>query len=346
MVGILDLISNDEANQFIQDLDYPLQNGALLFPEVKQDSIEMEYIMGANGVPVSASVHAYDTEAEIGSREAGLNSVKQRLAFIKRKYQVNEELMLRLNSLRTSSPAYNSIVDSIYNDIEKSYNAVMTRIERMRYEALATGKITLAENGVNYVIDYQLDADNQFTDLSNKWDTDATRAIEDIFDVTDKMIAQGSMPSRILTSRRVLATILRDPAVQEMVTGTRRILTEAEFNQFLGANQLPQIGTEDRVFRVENADGTTQTQRYFPDNTMVFLPSEPVGRTVYAPTPEEIQLFNDPSVDSRNIGNVSVVNYTESKDPVGEWTKASASVLPSFERANEVHIATVLNPQG
>ena len=136
------------------------------------------------------------------------------------------------------------------------------------------------------------------------------------------MVARGATPTRALTSRRVLGALRRNKVLQKAILGTERILSLSELNSFLEEQGLPIIGTEDRVYRVQKADGTYEAHRYFADNKFVLLPDGPLGKTVYGPTPEEIRLSSNPAVDITKVGNILAMVYDESVDPVATYTKA------------------------
>ena len=340
MPNIKDIFTDATVLDYVANREYPLQTGAALFPEVKQNSLEVKYIKGAQGAPASATIHALDTEAEIASRE-GFKEVTEKIALIKRKIGVNEELLIQLNSAKDNSPVYANVINSVYNDIDNMVNAVATRVERMRYEALSTGKITVDENNTKFTVDYGI-ADGQKETLVTKWATASADPLADIEKWMDAMVKNGAMPTRALTSRKVVGILRRNTVLQKAILGTERILSLAELNSFLTAQGLPVIGTEDRVYRVQNADGTYSAHRYFADNKFVLLPDGPLGKTVYGPTPEEIRLSSNPAVDITKVGNILAMVYDESVDPVATYTKAVTTALPSFEAADQVFIADVL----
>lgn len=67
----------------------------------------------------------------------------------------------------------------------------------------------------------------------------------------------------------------------------------------------------------------------------------PVGETIYGLTAEEVKMIGDGKMDeAAMVGNIFVGTYS-SIDPVGEFTKAAATALPSFPYADEVGIGTI-----
>ena len=126
--------------------------GEVLFPERKTEALEIDIIKGASNLPVSAKVHAFDTEAEIGSRE-GVEGFMQDMALIKRKIKIPEKTLIALESPRNDNEEAD-MIRRIFNDVDNLVASVRTRVEAMRMEALSTGKIQINENGVKASIDY------------------------------------------------------------------------------------------------------------------------------------------------------------------------------------------------
>ncbi|MBB6670272.1 major capsid protein [Cohnella nanjingensis] len=339
MPSVLDLFNQREVLNYLQNRQYSPLLGESLFPEVKRDSLEFDQIKGARRIPVIASVHAFDTEAEIGSREASKQALE--LALIKRKLPLKEKDIIALENPRT--PAEQQyLMREVYNDVDVLVQGVRARIESMRMEAVASGTVTLAENGLSATINYGVPTDHkEVLSGSSLWTDVSSDPIARIMDWSN---ALGTKPRRALTSNTILGALLRHPKVAGALFGqdTSRVASRAELNSYLEQLELPTIATYDEVYRKQNANGSYTQYRYFPQNKFVLLPDGPLGETVYGPTAEEIRLARDPSIDTQTIGNVLAMVYEESADPVSTWTKAVATALPSFPAADEVFQAQVI----
>lgn len=339
MPSILELFNQREVLNYQQNRQYPPLFGELLFPEVKHESLEFDMIKGARKIPVVASVHAFDTEAEIGSREAGKQALE--LALIKRKLPLTEKEIIALENPRT--PAEQQyLMREVYNDMDSLVNSVRARAEVMRMEAAADGKVTLDENGLSATIDYGVPANHKEvlsgTDIWTDPNSDPITMIQ------DWVLTLGTNPQRALTSNVILTVLLRHPKVISALfgNGSGRVATKGDLNAFLQSAGLPQIATYDNQYRKQKADGTYDLKRYFPQNKFVLLPSEALGETIYGPTAEEIRLTRDPSINTQMVGKILAMVYEENLDPVSTWTKAVATALPSFPLAGEVFQAQVI----
>ncbi|MDO4719646.1 MAG: major capsid protein [Peptostreptococcaceae bacterium] len=316
--------------------------GELLFPEDKIQDIDLAYIKGANRLPVSASVHGFDTETEIASREAQ-EIVKERLALIKRRIKMGEELLIKLNTPRTQKE-FEKAKEQVFNDVDQMVMAVRARIEAMRMEALTSGKLAVNENGVTVSLDYKMPTENIKTlGGTSVWTDAQADPIANMIQWRDDLKGRtGSDPVRALTSNAVLAAILSHAKVKKAVYGGNfeKLLTKKELNAFLESLDLPEIATYDERYKVQNANGTYTTKRFFDENKFVMMPAGTLGETIYGLTPEEIELSGKSGNEIHEENKITVQVY-RTNDPVARWTKAVATALPSFPAAGEVLVAKV-----
>lgn len=333
MPSVLELFNQPEVLNYLQDRQYPVLLGASLFPENKKQSLEFDLIKGAGRTPVVASVHAYDTEAEIGSREASKMALEA--ALIKRKMQLTEKEIIALENPRNQAEQQ-YLMQNVYNDIDVLVAGVNARIEQMRMEVLAKGTVTLNENGLDAVLDYGVpDENKEILTGTDAWSDPSSNPIDDIIRWASAM---AITPTRILTSNTIVNSLLAHPLVKSAIFGndSGRILTVGELNTFFAGAQLPKIATYDAKFRKQEKNGAYTTHRYFPNNSFVMFGDGTLGETLFGPTAEEIRLTRDPSIETSKIGNVLAMVYEENVDPVSTWTKAVATAIPSFPAADEV----------
>lgn len=341
--NIEEFLTDQALQDYVQSREYPLTVGDGLFPNDRTEEFEIKYLLGSNAAPVSASVHAYDTEAQVGSRD-GLEEMSMEPALIKRKIKMGERLIKAMTQARTEAEVQR-VIDRIYNDVDNMVNSVRTRIERMRFEAISTGKLTLNENGFKGEIDYGV-AEEQKESLSGTdlWSDPSAKPLDDIDRYVNKVVElSGVTPERALTSREVFNALKRHDSVRKAIFGVNsaRLVTNAELNAFLQEQGLPAIATDDRVYRVQKNNGTYATQRFFPKNSLVLLPGGELGNTVHGITPEEANMQYNKTATFQNFGNIIAQIY-DTQDPVARWTKAVALAMPSFPTANQIFIANVL----
>ncbi|WP_053983424.1 major capsid protein [Niameybacter massiliensis] len=338
MPRIEELLALRELVDYTQTRQFPPLMGEVLFPEQKIDALEIEMLKGANNLPVAASVHSFDTETEIASRE-GINAAIQDLALIKRKQKISEKELIVLNAPRSNSEE-RQVIARIFNDVDGLVNGVRARVEALRMEALGTGKIVLNENGVKGTIDFGVPGGQK---TSKTWLSATPRILEDITDMVNAVVTgSGFRPTRVLTSQKILNGILKDDRIRKAMYGVNadKVANLNDLNQLLVSQGLPKIATYDGMFRVQGENGKYTTKRYFKEDAFVLMPEGKLGDTFYGLTAEEVRLRNTPGVDIEMFGNILTQHYT-TNDPVAEWIKAVATAMPSFPAANQIYIATI-----
>ena len=333
--SVLELFNQKEVLNYLKDRKYPAMLGEELFPEVKRQSLEFDMLTNGSKTPVIASVHGFDTESEIGQREAEKMAIE--LALIKRKMQLKEKEIIALESPRNEAER-TYLMRNVYADFDALVESIKARVEAMRMELVATGKITLNENNLDAAIDFGVPEENQVTNVD--WSAADSNPINDMITWKNQL---DSAPGRVLTSTTVLAKILANKNVVNAIFGkdSTRIASVGELNNYLEQLQLPKIYTYDAKYRKLEANGTYTKHRYFPENAFVMMPGEPLGETIYGPTAEEIRLQRDPSIDIKLVGKILAMMYEEGTDPVSTWEKAVATALPALKCADELFQATI-----
>ena len=342
MPRIEELFETNTVLNYLRERQQPPMAGQELFPERKIQGLSFEYLKGANNLPVVASVHAFDTETEIASRE-GIAKVSAEVALIKRKIRMDERLIISLNKPRDNAEQRYAI-EQVFNDVDSMVMAVRARVEAMRMEVMSSGKLQINENGVAVTINYGVPNDHKEVLLDDAlWTASTATPLDDLHDWVDKIVADtGVRPTRALTSRAVVNALLKHTTIRKAIYGVNsdRIPTRTELNQLLSTHELPVFATYDAMARAQKADGTYGTFRYFPEDKVVLLPPGTLGDTIYGLTAEEIELTNKPGVDISKVGNIIAEIY-KTNDPVARWTKAVATAIPSFPMADQVFIAKV-----
>lgn len=196
-IPILDMFSQSTVLDYTRNRQYPDMLGDTLFPAVKVPTLEVDILKAGNRVPTIANISAFDSEAEIGSRDA--SKMTAELAYVKRKMQLTEEMLIKLQAPRNTAEE-NYLKQYVFDDIDAMVQAVKARGEKMTMEMFATGKITDNANGIS--IDYGVPKKHQTSLTGNSaWDKDGASIIENLQDWSDKL---DITPTRALTSKKVL----------------------------------------------------------------------------------------------------------------------------------------------
>lgn len=343
MPKLQEVFNNEELINYFKDTQAVPKLGESLFPERKIQDIEFDMILGTGGLPVSAEVHAFDTETQLASREAIEKGVAS-LALIKRKIKISEKDLIKINNPRTNSEL-NSVLLKLFNDAEKMTESIRVRTESMRMELLSSGKIAINENGVKVTIDYKVPTGNQ---KSFNW-SDSTKAdpLKNLSELADAVENEsGSRPTRALTSRKMVNAICNCVSVRKAIYGVNsdKMVTLSALNELLIQLDLPQLLVYEGKYKKETAKGFT-SQRYYPEDKISMFGDNTLGETIYGLTAEEVKLIGDGQMEeSQVIENKIFVGTYTSVDPVGEFTKAAATVLPTLPNGDELGIATITLP--
>ena len=225
--SVLELFNQKEVLNYLKERKFPALMGEELFPETKKQSLEFDVLTNASKTPVIASVHGFDTESEIGQREAEKKAVE--LALIKRKMQLKEKEIIALESPRNDAERQ-ALMKDVYNDFDNLVESVRARVEKMRMDVIANGVITLDENELNATIDYGVPTENKVANVD--WSLESSNPVNDIISWANKL---DQMPGRIITSNTVLAKILSNKNVVNALFGkdSTRIASVGELNTYL-----------------------------------------------------------------------------------------------------------------
>ena len=340
MARIDELFNTKELLNYYRVKKQPAMLGDTLFPARKIQDIKFDMITGANGLPVSASVHAFDTETELASREV-LQKGAAELALIKRKIAIGEREIIAINNPRMDSEQ-KALVMELFKDGDKMVNSVQTRIEAMRMELLSSGEININENNVAVKLDYKVPSSNK--KRFNWSDPKTANPLEDIKTLADAVEdASGTKPTRILTSSKVLNKILACESVKKAIFGVNfdKIATRKDLNSLLESMELPQVAVYNAKYKVQNANGKYTTKRYFPENILSMFAENALGETIFGLTAEEIELLGSNKMEeAKMVGNI-FVGVEKEGDPVRRYTKAVATALPTLENGLELGIGTI-----
>lgn len=326
--------------------------GAGLFPARKKAGLDLSWLKGSKGLPISLMPSAFDAKATFRDR-IGVDKVETEMPFFREGFKIKErdrqELMRALDS---NDPYAQEVINRVFDDANNLIDGANVVPERMIMQLLfpANGAagITITANGVNYTYNYDKNSTwktSNYKDLEtnalwsaastadpfkdfkaakdavrSKTGVELTRAIMNT--TTFNLLAStDAVKNRYLSSNGLSLGYLTDDEVKAVVNGTSRI----------------QIAVYDKQYK----DETGTAKSFVPDGYVALIPDGSLGSTWYGTTPEEADLIGG------NVAEVSIVNTgvaitrEVTVNPVNVNTFASEIVLPSFERMDEVYVLKV-----
>lgn len=329
-----------------------LYYGAGLFPAKKKAGLDLKWICGNKGLPVSLAPSAFDTKSSLRDR-IGIKLNKAEMAFFRESMLVkeaDEQEILRVQD--AGDPYAVDVLERVFDDAQTLIDGANVVPERMIMQLLAPlgGKmgIEIQADGVDYTYNYDSDGSwkkQHYLELKGaaKWsasDTcDPMQVLEDAMDAQETL--SGNRPAVVLMSKATFQMMkqskkLRDNILSQNLTANVNYST-ARVKAYVEEELQVTLVIYSKQYRKE--DGTAA--KFYPDNILMLLPDGELGSTYYGTTPEERTLMQDIGADVTLVNTGVAVAVTRTNDPVHTKTTVSEIVLPSFERMEECYAIEV-----
>lgn len=339
-MDILQLITQKDLLDFSQNLSIKRNYlGDRLFPDRKTQQLKAEFYRLCDPVqlPTMALVHAFDTEANIGTRPE-MEKVAFEKMLIKEKINLSE----KVDQFLSNGADQNSIVKYIFDDMARLAESVKTRTEVAKMELLQSGKLIVKENGLNITVNYNVPNSNFKTFNWSAADSDILGDIQTMIDLSKD---QGQTIVKVITSSKMITQMRKNKAIQTAVLGTLgqgTFMTLTQINTLLMEMFGFTMETNDEKYRYIKANGTMGTKRYIEENKFIMLGmsmnNNVFGVGLWGTTPEERKMspWNAKSMQQY----ITIVNW-ETPDPVATWTKASGVFIPILPNPSGLYVATI-----
>ena len=318
--------------------------GSGFFPAQKKAGLDLKWIKGSDGLPVSLMPSTFDAKATLRDR-IGVELQETQMPFFREAMLLKEADRQEIMRVQDSFDPYaQQVLDRIYDDANTLISAANVVPERMIMQLLAPiggdVAITIQANNVDYSYNYDPNGKwkaahyAKITTASDKWTATATSdPISDIETALDAQeAATGSRPEILLMSKATFNLIKNSASVKNYIlaqNATANVyITSQRVQDFIAEELGVRIVVYSKQFKKE--DGTVQ--KFYPDNIVMMLPSTAVGTTWYGTTPEEADLLGNSSRADVSIVNTGVaVTVLTHEHPVNKETIVSEIVLPSCD---------------
>lgn len=330
--------------------------GAGLFPERKKAGLDLSWIKGTRGLPISLKPSNFDAKATFRDR-IGVSKIETEMPFFREGYHINEKDRQEiLKAQDSNSPFVQAVLDNIYHDIDDLVAGAYVVPERMRMQLLAPDSgnvgIHISANGVDYTYNYDPDGSWKgsnyvpIADPTKLWNVAATATpITDIEAVQDTIEnATGSRPNTAIMSRATFNMLMASKQVHDAILAQNPVanifitpsIVKQAFSQILGVSII--------VYTKKFRDESKAVHAYYPDKYVTLFDSGvSLGSTYYGTTPEEADLMgkSTPQAKTSLVGTGIAVTQILQPHPVNLETIASEIVLPSYEGMNTVGVMKV-----
>lgn len=346
-------------NTYQQSLGIAPYLGRSFFGTDKRMGLELKFIKGAKGLPVSLKASNFDALAPLRN-PIGFSTIQNEMPFFRESYVVTEkEEQEYMNFVSAENGAF---AQQILKEIAKKPLDLVLGAdvvpERMIWSLLAPAdgvpKITVkVDGGSTYDIDYTTDAGvaykaRNFKSIlasgSGSWSKPATATpIADLVALQDKAEDNGDKLVTFVMNKATWKKLVAAADTRLQVLGATAstagvMLKDSDVKDYLASN----YGIEVLVYNKLYLDESGNTKKFVPDDVITAIDGSitTLGTVWYGTTPEERS-------GSLATGNLSIVNagvsvYTYTTDhPVNTHCVVSEIVLPSYENMDHVYVMNV-----
>lgn len=326
--------------------------GETLFPSKQKAGLDLKWIRGSKGLPVSLMPSAFDAKATFRGRE-GLKITETEMPFFREGFKIKEKDRQDILRIKEKNDPYLSdALNRVFDDADNLLEGALVVPERMIMQLLFPESgdmgITIEANGVSYTYDYDPNdawkGANYLTVGSDyTWDKpNAADPLGDIQQAQDKIKAQGGEGVMIAMNNTTFKLFRSIKQIKDLVvsmSGTAvSVLTDSQIVNILkDALGLTGIIVYDKQYKDESG----VTHKFVPDYYVSVLPAGSLGTTWRGTTPEEADLMGSDEADVTVVNNGIALTQILDAHPVNINTFASEIVLPSFERMDEVAVIKV-----
>lgn len=290
----------------------------------------------------AAKARAWDAPPMPGRRDSFTVS-KVKLPAVSQMLGRGERDRLELERFRAGGQSTSAIVNAIYDDTQNNTEAVLRRVEVMRGDLLADGKVTFPEMN-NMEADFGVPG-SHIVSASTVW-TDHANAdiLTDIraWNRTYRNSNGFNFGGMILSEDR-LYDMLQNEDIRDLwagISGPASVVTLDQLNQTLQANRLPQVLFTYDAQVVDDAD---QAVNILPADKVIFVPPPglELGYTQWGMTATALELQNSGvQIEPSPAGMVAVVDK-DVRPPYRESAYVDATAMPVLSRPKGLFVADV-----
>jgi hypothetical protein len=321
--------------------------GATLFPARKKLGLDLAWIKGSRGLPISLQPSAFDAKATLRDR-IGFSKIETEMPFFRESMRLGEKDRQELLKLQENAndQYIMPLIRQLYDDRAALVTGADVVPEREIMQLMSSGEIRISsdETRQDYRYDYKFDANHMetITDNAQKWSNPAAPIAVHIAAWQDQIETDtGTRPKRGLCTRKTWGYIMKNEGfLKDMnpVGWQNVIVTDAMMKQYLLDKFDLTIVVYNKMYAL--LDGSTH--QFYPDDYFTLFPEGTLGNTWYGTTPEEADLMAGATSAEVSIVNTGVaITSIVEPHPVNVNLIVSEIVLPSFETMETIFIAKV-----
>lgn len=328
--------------------------GEAMFPPQKKAGLDLKWLIGANGLPVSLMPSTFDAKATLRDR-VGVSAIETEMPFFREAMLIKEKDRQEIMRVQDSADPYaTQVISRIFDDAKTLVDGALVVPERMRMQLLAplggTMGIAITANNTDYTYNYDPDGSwaaahySKITGANDKWSAAATAdPIADIENALDAQVtAGGNKPELALMSKKTFNYIKKADATRSYILAQNASANVFISDKVVEDYLLQEFGLTVVIYEKKFKDESGMATNFYPDDIVMFMPAGIIGGTWFGTTPEEADLIGaDTNAEVSIIETGIAVTTLVKPHPVNVETIVSEIVLPSFERMNECYALEV-----
>ena len=325
--------------------------GEALFPRKQKAGLDLSWIKGRKGLPISLMPSVFDAKATFRDR-IGVTRTETEMPFFREGFKIKEKDRQNiLRAMDTNDPYVREILARVFDDANELIEGARVVAERERMQLLFAENgnvgITIKANGVDYTYDYDPEVNgvrpwkstNYFALTGQAVWTDKTHSdpINDIQTAKDAIADKGGKASIIAMNSNTFRNLRGNAAIlNRFITSIGVSVGMASDSDIIRVLKDTLELTGVAIYNKKYRDEDKATKQYVPDGYVAVLPDGALGNTYLGTTPEEADLRGAGIADVTIVDSGVAVTQIVDAHPVNVNTFASEIVLPSYERMDEV----------
>jgi hypothetical protein len=300
---------------------------------------------------VAADVVSMDSPLPLKKRDS-YGTASGEIPKIGMKMFKSEKLISDVLVLQARGATEVQIAQKIFDDVPRVITGVYERLEYMFLKALSTGVMLVESNenvgtAVRAVFGYK--SENTFGVIS-PWSAQNFKPISDIERVISSAKDKGVSLLSVFMDKSTYEQLRNSDEAKALFatsignyTGNNVITPlAAQFDALMSANYHIKINVVDRSVRYEK-NGQQTSVNPFASNTVIFLPSEKVGRLVYGILAEKVKPVA--GVEYEDADEYILVSKYSKNDPLREFTSSQSLALPVIDGVDGIFILNTQEAQ-
>lgn len=327
--------------------------GTGLFGAKKKAGLDLSWLKGHRGLPISLMPSTFDAKATFRDR-IGVSKTEAEMPFFREGIKIKEKDRQELLRVQDSNDPYAvAVIDRVFDDANELIDAADVVPERMRMQLLfpVDGNVGIAikANGVDYTYNYDQNGEwkaNNYTALTGAdlWTAPTTADPFAAFKAAkDGVLARtGSEVVYAVMNSATFNMMAKADAIKNRYLSTNGLslgyLTDAEVKAAIKSTSNLDVIVYDKMYRDEDK----VAHKFVPDGYVALIPAGELGATWYGTTPEEADLMGSGKAEVAIVNTGVAITRIIEEHPVNINTFASEIVLPSYERMDEVALIKVV----